>query len=61
MELQDITIPAGAGTVTLGLGTDRIWPKDQIDALSQLCASRGCQIIGLTPPNTPTITLRGLK
>ena len=61
MELQDITISAGAGTVTLGLGPDRIWPKDQIDALSQLCASRGCQIIGPTPPNAPTITLRGLK
>jgi len=61
MELQDITVSAGTGTVTLALGSDRSWPKDRVDALSQLCASRGCQIIGPTPPNAPTITLRGLK
>ena len=61
MELQDITISAGTGTVTLGLGPNRSWPKDQVDALSQLCASRGCQVIGPTPPNAATITLRGLK
>lgn len=61
MELHDITITAGSRTLTLGLEPDRSWPKDQVDALSQLCAARGCQIIGPTPANAPTITLRGMK
>jgi hypothetical protein len=61
MELQNMTIFGGVGTVTLGLGPDRSWPKDQIDALSKLCASRGCQLIGPTPPTAATVTLRGMK
>ena len=61
MELQEISISAGTGALTLGLGPDRSWPRGQIDDLSGFCAKQGCQIMGPTPPTAPTITLRGLK